>query len=443
MKRTIHSFLRGVFVFHSKGAMLLIFMTLSYQNIAQTFINGSFEDHAETITLINPTAPVFNASLANCFGFHDVAAGAWFNTDLWNGGSADGDWHICLTPADAVSIELDLPLVSGGTYILSFWDSHSGGWPANDIELYATEDPADFGIPIALVPGPAPGDVWQNNTITFVAPNNATHIVVGHSGAGGYEWVWVDDFEILCQPLVTSVSTTEICLGEEITLSATSTTGGTVTWDGGATNGVPFTPTSSGTITYTATSTSSPTDCPFAIDILVHETPTIDGGADLEVCEGETVTLTGSGAGAGGTYTWDGGVTDGVAFTPGLGTTTYTVTGTTASGCENTATVDVTVNPLPVIDAGADVTLCLGDELTLTGSGAGAGGTYTWDGGVTDGVTFTPGLGTTTYTVTGTTASGCENTATVDVTVNPLPTVTAIADETVICEDETVTLTGS
>jgi hypothetical protein len=35
------------------------------------------------------------------------------------------------------------------------------------------------------------------------------------------------------------------------------------------------------------------------------------------------VTLTGGGA---LTYMWDGGVTDGVAFTPVLGTTTFTVT---------------------------------------------------------------------------------------------------------------------
>ena len=43
---------------------------------------------------------------------------------------------------------------------------------------------------------------------------------------------------------------------------------------------------------------------------------------------------------------------DGVAFTPAVGTITYTVTGTDANGCVNTDQVDVTVNPLPVVDAG-------------------------------------------------------------------------------------------
>jgi len=38
----------------------------------------------------------------------------------------------------------------------------------------------------------------------------------------------------LCTALTTSVSATDVCDGETVTLSASSTLGGTVTWDGGA-----------------------------------------------------------------------------------------------------------------------------------------------------------------------------------------------------------------
>jgi hypothetical protein len=50
--------------------------------------------------------------------------------------------------------------------------------------------------------------------------------------------------------------------------------------------------------------------------------------------------LSGSGA---TTYTWNNNVQDGVAFTP-ANTQTYTVSGTDANGCTNTAQVSVTVN---------------------------------------------------------------------------------------------------
>ena len=87
------------------------------------------------------------------------------------------------------------------------------------------------------------------------------------------------------------------------------------------------------------------------------------------------------------------------------------------------ATVDltITVNALPTVTASSTPLspLCDGDDLTLNGGGA---TTYTWDNGVTDNTLFTPGVGTVLYTVTGTDVNSCENTATISVTVNPIPT---------------------
>lgn len=164
--------------------------------------------------------------------------------------------------------------------------------------------------------------------------------------------------------------------------------------------------------------------------------PPINAGIDQTICVGANVTLTGSGAGVGGTYTWDNGVTNGVAFAP-ASTLTYTLTGTTATGCSATDQVIVTVNPLPNVGAGPDQTLCAGDQTVLNGTGA---ATYVWNLGVTNGVNFVP-ASTTTYTVTGTDANGCQNTDLVTVTVNPLPTITAGPDQT-ICLGDPVTLNG-
>jgi hypothetical protein len=153
------------------------------------------------------------------------------------------------------------------------------------------------------------------------------------------------------------------------------------------------------------------------------------------VCAGTSVTLTGGGA---STYTWTGGVTNGVSFVP-TATTTYTVIGTNAGGYANTATITITVNPTPTVTALSSAsTVCAGTSVTLTGGGA---STYTWSGGITNGVIFVP-TSTTTYTVTGTDVNGCTNTATKTITVNPTPTVTALSSASTVCAGTSVTLTG-
>ncbi len=335
-------------------------------------------------------------------------------------------------------------LTIGVEYNMNFYmcetRSNAGGTPTVfDGTLQATIGGVDHLYPFT-------GGIdnsWSLQTLTFTATAPSMLISFRYqptAPVNGNFWniSFGDDVvEIGCDELTTTVSGTEFCFGEELTLEATSINGGTVTWDGGVVDGDPFTP-PVGVTTYTATSDTD-LDCVFEVEITVHDLPETAASADdSTVCIGEMVTLTGLGADS---YTWDLGVTDGVPFEPPLGVTTYTVTGTNAEGCESTATLDITVNDLPTVVATAsDIELCIGEELTLTGTGADS---YAWDLGVTDGVAFTPvDLGITTYTVTGTSAEGCVNTATIDVNVLEPPTVTASADETDICLGESVVLTG-
>jgi hypothetical protein len=98
---------------------------------------------------------------------------------------------------------------------------------------------------------------------------------------------------VICNELTVSVSDDVICLGESFTLDASGA--GTITWDGGIVNGVAYTPTSTGTVTY-STISDDPDDCVFSVDITVFDTPVITyvttdvvGGADGEI----DVTITG------------------------------------------------------------------------------------------------------------------------------------------------------
>lgn len=73
---------------------------------------------------------------------------------------------------------------------------------------------------------------------------------------------------------------------------------------------------------------------------------------------------------------------------------------------------DLTIHPLPTVDAGQDQSVCVGQNVTLSASGATS---YTWNNGVTNNVPFTPTPGVTIFTVIGTSA-GCVNTDQVAVT---------------------------
>jgi len=277
-------------------------------------------------------------------------------------------------------------------------------------------------------------DQGVQNGVPFNAPiGTTTYTVIGTDVNG---CINADQVNVTVYPLpnVDAGLNQFVCEGTQVMLIGSGALN--YQWDQGVQNGLPFTP-GLGMTTYTVTGIDlngcQNTDI---VSILVHPLPVVNAGLDVTVCEGEQVVLSGSGATA---YQWDNGVQNGIPFTPPVGTMTYTVIGTDANGCSSNDQVDVTVNPIPLVDAGVDQTVCDGVQVTLSGSGA---VTYQWSHGIQDGLPFTPSIGTTTYTVIGTSANGCFNSDQVDVTVNPIPLVDAGADQTV-CDGIQVTLNGS
>jgi gliding motility-associated-like protein len=283
---------------------------------------------------------------------------------------------------------------------------------------------------------------WDGGVIdgaAFTPGATATYTVIGTDANG---CINTDDITVIVNPLpaVDAGVDFAVCDGDLATLTgAGAGVGGVYVWDGGVTDGIAFTPLATATYTLTGTDANGCVNTD-DIEVIVNPLPAVDAGADFAVCDGDLVTLAGDGAEVGGVYIWDGGVTDGVAFTP-LATAIYTVTGTDANGCVSTDDIEVTVNPLPLVDAGPDLAICAGDMVTLAGGGAGIGAGYLWTGGGIDGVPFSPAL-TGTYTVTGTDVNGCVNTDDVTVTVNPLPIIDAGPD-VAVCDGDLVALTAS
>lgn len=171
--------------------------------------------------------------------------------------------------------------------------------------------------------------------------------------------------------------------------------------------------------------------------VTVNPAPAVAANvSDDSVCIGSSFTPMGSGATS---YSWTGGLTDNVAYTPAF-TDTYTVTGTDANGCSASASVTVEVLHLPAVNATASATtVCSGDSVVFSGNGA---ATYTWNNGVINLVGYVP-ASTSTYIVTGTDFDGCSDTASITITVNPLPAV-SISGPSMACDmDAAFTLSGS
>lgn len=235
-------------------------------------------------------------------------------------------------------------------------------------------------------------------------------------------------------PPTVTVNSTSVCAGQSVTLTATpSAGGGTYLWSNGATT-PSITVTPNTTTTYTVTYSNNGT-ANGSGTVTVNPQPNINGGIDQTVCQGSPVTLSATG---GVSYSWNNGITNGVAFTPNS-TTTYTVTGTDANGCTNTDQVLVTVNPAPSVTAPANQSVCAGTTTAAVTFSGTAGATYSWtnsttsiglgasgNGNIAAFTGLNAGASPVTATITVTpTLAGCNGTPqTFTYVINPTPSVT-------------------
>ena len=115
----------------------------------------------------------------------------------------------------------------------------------------------------------------------------------------------------------------------------------------------------------------------------------------------------------------------------------------------STNNIRISISPLPNIAisetdvSGVNVndnTICVGGSSTLSASG---GVTYLWGTSeVTSAITKSP-ITTTTYSVTGTDANGCQNSASKLITVNALPVINSLMDTTKVCGTKTILDAGA
>lgn len=304
----------------------------------------------------------------------------------------------------------------------------------------STQLMANGGITCAWMPTTDLDD--PNSCTPWASPSTTTTYTVTVTDANSC--VDTDDVTVTVNPLpaITISNDTTICENDCAQLVATGGTNYSWTPTTGLSNPGISNPLACPTITtlYTVMVTDG-NGCvdSASVTVTVLPAPVADAGPDETICAGDSVQLNGSG---GISCAWmpTTGLDDPNSCTPWaspVSTTTYTLTVTDGNGCTATDDVEVTVNSLPPADAGADVSICIGDSTQLIASG---GVSCTWspttnlsDPNICD--PFASPTVTTTYTVTVTDGNGCQDTSSVTVTVNPLPAIT-ISNDTTICEGD-------
>ncbi len=382
------------------------------------------------------------------YSFDPAAAGVGTHTIIYtNGGIGTDDIEVFALPTVTFTALADLCLNSGVQTGLG------GGTPTGGV--YSGAGVTDDGNGMTYSFDPAAAGVGTH-TITYTFTNSN-----GCSDSAS------DDVEVFALPTVTFTAPADLCInaGVQTGLGGGALTGGVysgagVTDDG---NGMTysFDPAAAGVGTHTITYTASASGCTNGAsdDVEVFALPTVTFTALADICLNAGVQAgLGGGTSTGGVYSGPGIADDGngmtYSFDPvtaGIGTHTITYTFTDGNGCSNSASDNVEVFALPTVTITAPADLCV-DAGVQAGLGGGTptGGVYSGSGVTDDGngmtYSFDPaaaGAGTHTITYTYTDGNSCTNTASDDVEVFALPTVTFTAPTPDVCiADASVTGLG-
>ena len=295
------------------------------------------------------------------------------------------------------------------------------------------------------------------NTTTgaTVAANPTTTTTYSINYTSSNSCVGSTTLSVVVNPLPTltlSPSSPAVCNGSSTTITASGAS--TYSWSPAtnlsATTGasVNANPTTATNYTLTGTNANGCVNTK-AFTVNVNGLPTISvSPTSATICVGNNTSLTASGA---STYSWtpssslNNANSANVTASPNA-TTTYTVSGTNGNGCVGTTTVTVNVNPLPTINVTASPTaICVGASSNLSASGA---NTYSWSPATglnntnTANVTANP-TSTTNYTVSGTNANGCIGNQTINLVVNPLPSISISPSSPVVLGGQGATITAN
>lgn len=269
--------------------------------------------------------------------------------------------------------------------------------------------------------GPASGD--DKSLAMGVDPAGNIYVTGTSVGSGTF-----NDYSTIkyCQLLTDAGPDLAICTGDTVTLTATG--GPTdVQWSpaGTLSNPTGYTtqayPTSTQEyVVYTDNATGCRDYDTVTVVVNPLPGPAITPLGPTTFCIGDSVTLVSD---SWPSYQWNTGPNDTLQTITAFTTGTYTVTVVDTMGCNNSTSINVTANALPMADAGINDSICMGDSIQLLATG---GVSYVWDPNpqlsstsVADPWVYP--TDTAWYVVTVTDANSCVNVDSVEILAWPLP----------------------
>ena len=292
----------------------------------------------------------------------------------------------------------------------------------------------------------------ENPTATPIITTNYIVTVTDSNGCIDVDTVLITVNNL---PIITVNNDTAVCLGNCVQLNATGGTGYVWAPATNLSNNLISNPIACPIVTtnyiVTVTDVNTCVDTA-AVLITINALPIVDAGLDQAICIGDSLIIGGAPTGpVGSSYLWTPNATivDDTLANPTVFpsvNTTYIVTVTDANGCIDTSAIDISVNLLPVVDAGNDTSVCIGTALTIGGSPTGpTGASYLWNdptGSTNPNPIVSPIVNPTEYIVIVTDTNGCLNSDSINVSINALPTIDAGLDQAV-CIGDSIMIGGT
>lgn len=311
------------------------------------------------------------------------------------------------------------------------------------VSITATQDTICVGDTTILTASGGTNIIWQsigsNNPITVNPISNLTYIATitdtNNCVSTASKSIIVDTLPIV---QITSI-TDSICNGDTITLNA----GGAInySWNPNLSNGSTLSDNPIANAIYSVIGTDA-NGCSNSISktITVLTLPIISISSSTNaICIGDSITLNAIG---GNTYQWlpNNQVTNNITEYPTVNTN-YIVNGTDTFGCMGNDSVQITVNPLPIVQVSNDTTICIGDSIIINANG---GSNYTWlpNNNITNNSVANPTVYPTVNTnfmVNVIDSNNCSQKDSVLISVQTLPSI-YLGSDTTLCNGQTITL---
>lgn len=465
------------------GCTYNTFFELIVEQCIEICGNGLDDDHDGVVDESNGSCCIATSTIDQSeWSIHYVDSEETNGEDGAASNAFDGDpntfWHTEWSLAtDPMPHELQINLGEVHSIVgLQYLPRQSGqNGRIADYTLYASMDGTNWGSPIS-------SGVWENSPNqdeeTFEPVYGQYIRLVATSEINGNPWTAIAEINLLeclvdeicdngidddgdgladcadpdCSSAVVNAGAdVTLCSGTPASFTATATGGlapYSFAWSNGLGTGATKTVTPGSTTTYTVSVTDG-NNCTTTdqVAVNVNQSPVANAGADQTICRFFDADLLATATG--GTqpyqYNWDNGLTgnqNSFTVTP-LMTTTYSVTVTSANGCNDSDQVTITVQSCPencsngidddgdgfidcadsdcgpTVDAGSNVNNCAGANIQISASASGGNGalSYSWSNGKTTSSQIVAPLTTTTYSVTVTAPSGCTAVDQVTVTV--------------------------